>query len=63
VSHAYPLRVLVVGDPYMPAGVFASALAGLGDAITVTELQLGNLDAPPPRTLPGSWPVSFPSIC
>jgi hypothetical protein len=29
VSHVHPLRVLVVGDPYLPAGVFASAPAGL----------------------------------
>jgi D-3-phosphoglycerate dehydrogenase len=50
VSQARPLRVLAVGDPYMPAGIFAGALAGLGDTIAVTELQLGSLDAPPPRT-------------
>jgi len=53
VSHAHPLRVLVVGDPYLPAGIFASALAGLGNAIAVTELQLGSPDAPPPRTESG----------
>jgi D-3-phosphoglycerate dehydrogenase len=44
------VRVLVVGDPYMPAGIFTSALAGLGDAIAVTELQLASPDTPPPRT-------------
>jgi D-3-phosphoglycerate dehydrogenase / 2-oxoglutarate reductase len=50
VSQAHPVRVLVVGDPYMPAGIFASALAGLGDTAAVTELQLGSPEAPPPRT-------------
>ena len=44
------MRVLVVGDPYMPASVFTSALAGLDGAVAVTELQLGTLEAPPPRT-------------
>jgi hypothetical protein len=47
VSQAHPVRVLVVGDPYMPAGIFASALAGLGDTAGVTELQLGSPEAPP----------------
>jgi lactate dehydrogenase-like 2-hydroxyacid dehydrogenase len=35
VSQAHPVRVLVVGDPYMPAGAFASALAGLGETAVV----------------------------
>ena len=50
MSQADPVRVLVVGDPYLPAGIFASALAGLGDTAAVTELQLGSPVAPPPRT-------------
>jgi D-3-phosphoglycerate dehydrogenase len=45
-----PLRVLAVGDPFMPAGNFAAALASLGDAITVTQLQIDRTDAEPPRT-------------
>jgi D-3-phosphoglycerate dehydrogenase len=50
VSQADPLRVLVVGDPYMPASIFASAFAGLGEAVTVTELQIDGNAAAPPRT-------------
>ena len=45
-----PVRVLVVGDSYMPAGVFTAALAGLGDLISVTELQIDSTAAAPPRT-------------
>ncbi|HTS96632.1 MAG TPA: NAD(P)-dependent oxidoreductase [Streptosporangiaceae bacterium] len=50
MTRADPVRVLVVGDPYMPAAIFAAALARLGDAITVTELHLATTHAPPPRT-------------
>ena len=34
----------------MPAGVFTAALAGLGDLISVTELQIDSTAAAPPRT-------------
>ncbi len=34
------LRVLVVGDSYMPTAIFAAALAPLGEAVSVTQLQL-----------------------
>ncbi len=44
------MRVLAIGDPYMPVGSFAAALASLGDAVTVTQLQIGRTDAEPPRT-------------
>jgi D-3-phosphoglycerate dehydrogenase / 2-oxoglutarate reductase len=50
VNQADPVRVLVVGDPYMPASIFTSALAGLGGSVAVTELQIGTMEAPPPRT-------------
>jgi D-3-phosphoglycerate dehydrogenase / 2-oxoglutarate reductase len=50
VIQADPVRVLVVGDSYMPAGVFTAALAGLGDLISVTELQIDSTTAAPPRT-------------
>jgi D-3-phosphoglycerate dehydrogenase / 2-oxoglutarate reductase len=50
VSQAGPLRVLVVGDPYMPASIFTSAFTGLGEAVTVTELQINGNAAAPPRT-------------
>ncbi|HEU5419278.1 MAG TPA: NAD(P)-dependent oxidoreductase [Streptosporangiaceae bacterium] len=44
------MRVLVVGDPYMPVPAFASALAGLGPAVTVSELQIDSAAVPSPRT-------------
>lgn len=50
MTQADPVRVLVVGDAYMPASVFTRALAGLGAAVTVTELQIGSTGAAPPRT-------------
>jgi len=50
VTHPAPLRILVVGDSYMPAGLFTAALAALGDAVTVTELQLDTADPGPART-------------
>jgi D-3-phosphoglycerate dehydrogenase / 2-oxoglutarate reductase len=45
-----PVRVLAVGDPFMPASCFAEALASLGDAVAVTEMQIDRTDAEPPRT-------------
>jgi D-3-phosphoglycerate dehydrogenase len=42
--------VLAVGDGYMPAGLFTAALAGLGDAVAVTELQIAGSQPAPPRT-------------
>jgi D-3-phosphoglycerate dehydrogenase / 2-oxoglutarate reductase len=50
VTQADPVRVLVVGDSYMPAGVFATALGGLGDTVSVAELQIDSTEAAPPRT-------------
>jgi D-3-phosphoglycerate dehydrogenase len=50
VTPADPLRVLVAGDSYMPAAVFAAALAVLGDAVSVTELQINGTEAARPRT-------------
>jgi D-3-phosphoglycerate dehydrogenase len=44
------LRVLVIGDPYMPASVYAQPLAGLGEAVTVSSLQIGDIGSTPPRT-------------
>jgi D-3-phosphoglycerate dehydrogenase len=46
----HPVRVLVVGDSYMPAGVFTAALADLGDTVSVTELQIDSTTAAPART-------------
>ncbi len=50
MTQAQAVRVLAVGDAYMPASVFTAALAGLGDTVTVTELQLAGTEAAPPRT-------------
>jgi D-3-phosphoglycerate dehydrogenase / 2-oxoglutarate reductase len=50
VTRADPVRVLAVGDPFMPAGLFTTALAGLGDSVTVTELQIAGTEAAAPRT-------------
>ena len=45
---ARPVGVLAVGDAFMPAGLFTAALASLGDAVTVTELQIAGTEAVPP---------------
>jgi len=50
VTRAGPVRVLVVGDAYMSAGIFVAALAGLGDSVAVTELQIDGTAAARPRT-------------
>jgi D-3-phosphoglycerate dehydrogenase / 2-oxoglutarate reductase len=47
---AKPVGVLAVGDAYMPVGLFTAALAGLGAAVVVTELQIVGTEAAPPRT-------------
>jgi D-3-phosphoglycerate dehydrogenase / 2-oxoglutarate reductase len=44
------VRVLAVGDPYMPVTCFTEALAGLGDAVSITQIQIARTDAEPPRT-------------
>ena len=44
-----PLRVLVIGDPYMPVAAYAGALASLGDA-TVTTMQIPDITTVPART-------------
>ena len=50
MTRAEPVRVLAVGDAYMPAAVFTAALAVLGDSVAVTELQMASTKAAPPRT-------------
>jgi D-3-phosphoglycerate dehydrogenase / 2-oxoglutarate reductase len=50
VTASRPVRVLAIGDPYMPVGSFAAALANLGAAVTVTQMQISRTDAQPPRT-------------
>ena len=44
------MRVLAIGDPYMPVTCFAEALANLGEAVTVTQMQIDRIDGEPPRT-------------
>jgi D-3-phosphoglycerate dehydrogenase len=50
VKRRGPLRILVVGDPYMPATAYAEPLAQLGDEINVTSIQIDSVALPPPRT-------------
>ena len=45
-----PVRVLAIGDPFMPASCFVEAFASLGDAVSVTPMQIDRADAEPPRT-------------
>jgi D-3-phosphoglycerate dehydrogenase / 2-oxoglutarate reductase len=44
------LRVLVVGDPYMPASVYAEALASLDGRVELSTMQIGDVRYAPPRT-------------
>jgi len=50
MSRPVPVRVLVIGDPYMPASVYAPFLAGLGDRIAVDSMQITGIASTPPRT-------------
>ncbi|HET9894034.1 MAG TPA: NAD(P)-dependent oxidoreductase [Streptosporangiaceae bacterium] len=50
MTRADAVRVLVVGDPYMPATVYTQALARLGDDVAVSTLQIETAAASPPRT-------------
>jgi D-3-phosphoglycerate dehydrogenase len=45
-----PMRVLVVGDPYMPVSAYADALEGLDGQVEVSILQINGSAATPPRT-------------
>ena len=40
MSSTDPVRVLVIGDPYMPSSAYAEPLAGLGDLVEVTSMQI-----------------------
>jgi len=40
----------VIGDPYMPASVYAPFLASLGDRIAVDSMQITGIASTPPRT-------------
>jgi len=40
------MRVLVVGDSYMPSSIFAAAFAGLDGSVSLTELQIDGGEAP-----------------
>jgi len=50
MSRPVPVRVLVIGDPYMPASVYAPFLASLGDRIAVDSIQIRDIASTPPRT-------------
>ena len=44
------MKVLVVGDPYMPVSAYAEALAVLDGQAEVTTLQIDEVSCPPPVT-------------
>ncbi|HEY7430579.1 MAG TPA: NAD(P)-dependent oxidoreductase [Streptosporangiaceae bacterium] len=50
MSRESPLRVLVVGDPYLPASAYTQPLAGLGGEVAVASLQIADIASVPPRT-------------
>ena len=45
-----PVRVLVIGDPYMPSSAYAEPLARLGAEVEVTSMQIEGVAFAPPRT-------------
>ena len=45
-----PVRVLVIGDPYMPLSAYAEPLARLGAEVDVTSIQIEEVASAPPRT-------------
>src|SRR5215831_11776662 len=50
MSRPTPIRVLVIGDPYMPAATYAPFLASLGDRIAIDWVQIPDVASAPPRT-------------
>ena len=44
------LRVLVVGDPYMPVSAYADALAGLDGRVDLSTMQIDEVTCAPPVT-------------
>ena len=44
------MRVLAIGDPYMPVSAYAEPLARLGDEVEVTSMQIEGVAFAPPRT-------------
>jgi D-3-phosphoglycerate dehydrogenase len=50
MSDPPPVRVLVIGDPFMPVSVYTPFLAALGDRIAVDSMQITGTASAPPRT-------------
>jgi D-3-phosphoglycerate dehydrogenase / 2-oxoglutarate reductase len=50
VSLPQPLRVLVIGDPYMPLSAYADALASLDGNVELTTMQIDSTASVPPST-------------
>jgi D-3-phosphoglycerate dehydrogenase len=50
VSLLRPMRVLVVGDPYMPVSAYADALAGLDGRVELSTMQIDEVTYAPPVT-------------
>ena len=59
MTQAATVRILAVGDPFMPAGAFTRALATLGDAVMVAEFGVEDATPAAPSTTgairPGTW--------
>jgi D-3-phosphoglycerate dehydrogenase / 2-oxoglutarate reductase len=50
VTQPVPLRVLVIGDPYMPVSAYADALASLDSEIELSTMQIEEVASAPPHT-------------
>ncbi|HLI42275.1 MAG TPA: NAD(P)-dependent oxidoreductase, partial [Streptosporangiaceae bacterium] len=44
------MKLLVVGDPYMPVSAYAEALSALGSEVALSTLQIDEIASAPPRT-------------
>ena len=44
------MKVLVVGDPYMPVSAYTEALAALDDLVDLSTMQIDRADGTPPVT-------------
>jgi D-3-phosphoglycerate dehydrogenase / 2-oxoglutarate reductase len=44
------VKLLVVGDPYMPVSAYADALSALGSQVELSTLQIDQMASAPPRT-------------
>ena len=50
MSLPQPVRVLVIGDPYMPVSAYGDALASLAGQVELSTMQIDEVAVAPPRT-------------